>query len=349
MATGMGLGGLAQGLANGLNSGFAIGRAVREREKFDLERPILEEQSEKAQAKMAATKQFKASWEDWTKQNKFDADGNELAPELRPDPLVERAAYFNLFTKSLVDNGAMDPDQMQKMAEYGNSLKKEGISAAMAHFLKTGDNEGSMKIYNSVGNSKAPEGTTLRAFKDESGMSDVGIFTPDGNMIGTMNQALFVMSADNVAKHYAEMQKVSFQEKEATKRTGISAGASRYSADRQYDAALLSNQGAMDREILGNANRLAVAMVQNENKGIKDPLFEQIKDTVIDYAGRFAQNSTANLNPEVERQNTYRTAALAYELLKQRKASNVYSAVAMAREELKLDTASPTAPAPKGK
>jgi hypothetical protein len=328
MATG--LGGLAQGLAQGLQSGISIGKAVLDKDRYELERPELELKADMSRRKLAANEQFKQEYADWEKTNMFDPDGNPLPDDQKPNELVRRAAFFNLSAKAHIDNNAWDPEQVAKMSEYGRQIKKDGVLEAMQMFMRTGDSDAALKVYNSVGDGRAPPGTQLRSFQDEAGMTDVGIYTPDGKMLGTLNQVLFATSADNVASLYKEMTKTKFQERQANTRTGISAGAT-------IQAATLNNAGAMDRTIVDNANRLAVAQITRENKGIKDPVFDQIKELVVDYEGRYAQNPVMAGDPQAAQMRTYETAALAEQLLKTGKASSAMSAVVLARKQLGYD------------
>lgn len=322
------IGGLAQGFAQGLNSGISLGRAGREAVRFEMERPVLELEAEKAKRKQDAQKQFQEEWGQWTKTNLMDADGNPLPEDQMPSELVRRAAFFNINTKAHVDNNAWEPEQIAKMAELGNGIKKEGIINALDVFMRTGDSNEALKVYNSVGKGRAPEGTTLRMIQeDPDGPRDVGIFAPDGKMIGTMNQALFMMSADNVAKHYADMQKTTFQEKQATKRTGISAGAT-------IEAAKLNNAGAMDRTLVEADSRYNIAKLGNANKKIDDPMFEQVQKVASDIPGKLAGNPNFSVNPVAFNTMVDEISAKAYDLLRTGKASSAFSAVAMARKEL---------------
>lgn len=335
MATG--IGGFAEGLSQGLQSGMSMGRAAREREKYELEKPKLELEADMARRKNDASKQAQAEYSAWLKQSTMDADGNPLAPEAQPDDFTKRAAFFNLTQKALMDNQAMDPDQFMKMAQYGRELKKEGMADAMQTFMRTGDQTKALNVWNQQG-AKAPEGTQLRMVKDEAGMPDVEIVAPDGKVIGTFNQAMFFMSADNVAKNYGDMQKTKFQEKEANKRTAISAGA-------QVQSALIGQKGAMDRQLSEDATRMAIAMLQQENKGVKDPIFEQLKDVVIELDSKFAGNAGIQMEPEQFKQRSYNTASAAYLLMmeakKQGKTLDPFTAAALARDQLGYNT--PTA------
>lgn len=343
MASGIGLGGFAQGLSDGMQKGLRFvtdaEKARREEEKYQLEKPQLELQADQAKRKNAAAQQAQAEYNAWLKQSTMDPDGNPLAPEQMPDDFTKRAAFFNLTQKALMDQQAMDPDQFMKMAAYGRELKKEGMADAMQTFMRTGDQTKALNVWNQQG-AKAPEGTQLRMTKDETGMPDVEIVSPDGKVIGTFNQAMFFMSADNVAKQFGEMQKVKFQEGQATKRTGISAGAT-------IEAARMNNAGAMDRQILENQNRITVAGMNAEYKAAlaKDPVFEQIKGTLIETTSKALGNNLNSMNYQKIEADAFNTAAVATDLIRRGQAPNIFAAIALAKKQLGLDgSAVPTAP-----
>lgn len=340
MASGLGsfASGLAGGLVTGNNMASQWEKDKRENEKWALEKPQRELEADMAERKLNAVKQAGAQYNDWLKQSTMDAEGNPLAPDQQPDDFTKRAAFFNLTQKALMDNQAMDPEQFMKMAQYGRALKQEGMADAMQTFMRTGDQKKALSVWNQQG-AKAPDGTQLRMTKDESGMPDVEIVSPDGKVIGTFNQAMFFMSADNVAKQYGEMQKVKFQEGQATKRTGISAGAT-------LEAARINNAGAMDRQILENQNRISVAGMNAEYKAAiaKDPVFEQIKGTLIETTSKALGNNLNSMNYQKIESDAFNTAAVATDLLRTGKAPNVYAAIAMAKKQLGLEGAAvPTA------
>lgn len=253
MATG--LGSFASGLAGGLVTGNQMAsqweKDKRENEKWALEKPQRELDADMATRRAAATKQAQEGYTNWLKTSTIDPDGNPLPAEKQPDEWERKMQFNNFTTRALLDNQAVDPDQFMKLAQYGAALEKEGLSKAMQTYLRTGDQEKALKVWNSQG-TKAPEGTTLRRFKGEDGSLDVEIVGPDGRTLGTFGEAMFYLSADNVAKNYGEMQKVRYQEKEATKRTGISAGAS-------LAAARMRNEGDLAVAKLRGENELAVA------------------------------------------------------------------------------------------
>lgn len=336
MATG--IGGFAEGLSQGLQSGMSMGRAARERERYELEKPKLELEADMARRKNDASKQAQTEYNAWLKQSTMDADGNPLAPEQQPDDFTKRAAFFNLTQKALMDNQAMDPKQFMEMAAYGRELKKEGMADAMQTFMRTGDQAKALNVWNQQG-AKAPEGTQLRLTKDEAGIPDVEIVAPDGKVIGTFNQAMFFMSADNVAKTYGDMQKTKFQEKEATKRTGISAGAT-------LEAARMNNAGAMDRELVQERRAYGVANIQSGAKSemAKDPVFVQIKDTLFEMASKAMGNNLNSMNYQTVQQEVFDTAALAYDKVRKGQAPNVLAAIAMAQRELGITGKAPAAP-----
>lgn len=335
MASGIGIGGLALGLSQGLQSGMALGKAVQERERFELERPELEQKAELAKRKAEAMRQTQDEYSEWVKANTLDADGNPLPPDQAPNELLRRSAFFNINHKAMLDKGALDPDQLLKMAQIGNSLKKEGTLAAIDAFYKSGP-EAAMKMWNSTGQ-KAPEGTTLKPFTDEGGMRDVAIIGPDGTQLGTFQQALFFMSADNVAKYTGEAKIEKMRGERAERVANIGAGATIQAARINQETSIANNTannaGAMDRTIAEGSNRLAVAQLGVEKT--RDPIFQQIQDTVIKIgASRLQSGLMTPQQQQAVEQELFNVSALAYELRRSGKAADTLSAIAMAKQQL---------------
>lgn len=348
MATGLAIGNFAQGLSQGLNSGMNLvltkQKADRDAERFKLEKPKMQLEADMADRQLKAREQLKNDYANWEKTNLFDPEGNELPPEQRPSELVRRAAYFNLYTKAEMDHQAADPEKIAQRAKMGQMLQGEGIVDAMDTWFKTGDTNLTLKAFNSVGKTKAPEGTTFKTVTDAMGNQDVAIVAPGGKLLGTFNQALWMLSADNVAKNYGDSKKTIFEQEQQNKRTAVSAGA-------QVQSALIAQKGGMDRQIAENANRLAVAMLQQENKGVKDPIFEQLKDVVIELDSKFASNAGIQMEPELFKERSYKTASAAYLLMmeakKEGKTLDPFTAASLARQQLGYNT--PAANTPKKK
>lgn len=334
MASGIALGGLAQGLSQGLQSGISLGKALIEKDKYELERPELELKADMSKRKTEAMRQTQSLYNDWMKANTMDADGNPLPPEQQPNELLRRTAFFNINHKAMLDNGALDADQLLKMAQVGNNLKKENTLAAIDTYYREGP-EAALKMWNSTGQ-KAPEGTTLRPFTDEGGMRDVAIIGPDGNQIGTFQQALFFMSADNVAKYTGEAKIEKMRGERAEKVANIGAGATIQSALINKEASMANNANnnaaAMDRTLAEGINRLAVAQLGVDKS--QDPIFRQIKDTLVSIAdSRLRSGLMTPQQQQAVELEMYNTGSLAYNLMRTGKASDVLTAIAMAKKQ----------------
>ena len=334
MASGIALGGLAQGLSQGLQSGINLGKAMIDKEKYEMERPELELKADMSRRKTDAMKQTQEQYNDWVRANTMDADGNPLPADQQPNEFLRRTAFFNINHKAMIDNQALDSDQLLKMAQVGNSLKKEGMLSAINEFYTNGP-EAAMKTWNSIGQ-KAPEGTTLKPFVDESGIRDVAIIGPDGKEIGTFQQALFFMSADNVAKYTGEAKIEKMRGERAEKVANIGAGATIQSALINKEASMANNANnnaaAMDRILAEGINRLAVAQLGVDKS--QDPIFRQIKDTLVSIAdSRLRSGVMTPQQQQAVELEMYNTGARAYNLMRTGKASDVLSAIAMAKKE----------------
>lgn len=335
MANGIAVGNFAQGLSQGLKSGLTLGREIkkeeREAEKYELEKPALEAQAERVKRQQAALQQVDRDYSAWQQSNMFDPDGNPLAPDQAPSELVSRAAYFNIYNKAMLENQAVDPEKMAQMAKFGKELKGEGIVNAMDTWFRTGDTQKTLAVWNSMGNIKAPEGTSFQTVTDEMGKNDVAIIGPDGKQLGTFNQALFFLSADNVAKSYGDDKRSIFEQKQANNRTAISAGAS-------VEAAKLAQSGAMDRQLLNNQNDLDVASINAGAKGVKDPVFDQIQEAVVGLTSKFASNAGIAMDPASYTREVMQISGQAYRLVREAKAQgkslDVFTASAMAMKQL---------------
>jgi len=345
MATGIAVGNFAQGLSQGLKSGMDLvntkRKADREQERYDMELPGLKLQKDINDRRLASKTQANEEFGAWKQANLLDPNGNPLPEDQRPSQLMVNQAYFNLLTKAELDNQAVDPESFAQRQKLGQMFKAEGIMNAVDVWNRTNDTAETLKAFNAFGKSKAPEGTTFKTVTDAMGIQDVAIVGPDGKMLGTFNQALFFMSADNVAKNYSESKRAIFEQGQANQRTAISAGA-------QLKSAKINANASMDRQLLNDANNISVAQINARAKGVQDPVFDRVSAVVQGMAEKFAGNSGASLNPEKFQKDTFLAAGMTYKFITEAQAKgeslDPFTAAAMAFEILGYgnDPAAPT-------
>lgn len=201
MASGIGIGGLALGLSQGLQSGISLGKAMLDKDKYDLERPELELKADMAKRKVAATKQATDSFANWQKENLYDGEGNLLPPEQRPSQTAVLTKMFEFKNLADIENNIVDPEEVTKRTKAGRYMMQENMMSAWEQYERSGGNpEAAFKAFNESG-MKVPEGTTIRPFVDkDSGVRDIGVFAPDGTLITTRNTSLAMMSYENISK-----------------------------------------------------------------------------------------------------------------------------------------------------
>lgn len=210
MASGIALGGLAQGLASGLQTGFGIGRAVREKERFDLERPALEAAAEKGKQELA----FQKDYAEKLKGLYADAAGGEVQaedgtiiqkPPMSPVEMEVRAA--DLMKQSMVSAGLMDFKRLAEARQYSKMIEEEGVMAAMDYAIKNpNDQEGIRKMFNSTGKVKMGEDITIGIENGQFGSKVVGTRVGANGKVEKVFDGADLLRPYISAGTYAQMQ-----------------------------------------------------------------------------------------------------------------------------------------------
>lgn len=210
MATGIAIGGLAQGLASGLQTGFGIGRAVRERERFELERPALEAASEKGKQELA----FQKDYAEKLKGLYADAAGGEVQledgtiqkkPPMSPVEMEIRAA--DLMKQSMVSAGLMDFKRLAEARQYSKMIEEEGVMAAMDYAIKNpNDQAGIRKMFNQTGKVKMGDDITIGVESGDFGSKVVGTRVGANGKIEKVFDGADLLRPYISASTYAQLQ-----------------------------------------------------------------------------------------------------------------------------------------------
>jgi len=184
MASGMAIGGLAQGLAQGLNQGFAIGRMAQEREKFELERPILQANAEKAKQETA----FQQDYAERLKELYAEAKGGEIQNEdgtvttkAPMDPVQMELRASDAMKQSMLKAGLIDFKRLKEARDYSKMIEEEGTIDALQYALKNpNDQAGIREKFNAVGKIKLGEDVTIGIEQGEFGPKVVGYRSGEG-------------------------------------------------------------------------------------------------------------------------------------------------------------------------
>lgn len=272
MASGIAIGGLAQGLAQGLQSGIGLGKAMLEKDKYELERPELELKADLARRKVDATKQATDMFNEWKQSSFYDPDGNMLPPEVRPSQTATMSKMFEFKNRADMDFNVLTPEEVTNRAKAGRFMKQENMMTAWETYEKTGDPDAAMKAFDESG-MKVPKGTTIRPFVDkDSGIPDIGVFDPEGNLITTRTMSIAMMSMDTVA----EMAKLKVKEGGLNRRqesqnattlgaAGIGAGATIKAQELRNEASAADNKTRLEAERIRD-ERLSRAELEKERR-----------------------------------------------------------------------------------
>ena len=252
---GVGIGGFAQGLAGGLGQGVQIATAIdrdkREQEKFALEKPRLEADAEKAKADLAFQQDFQKNMANLMAEAKGGVveleDGTtQERPGLDPMDVQLRAA--EIMKESMFRHGKLDFAQLKAASEYTKELQAEGVLESMRYAMANpSDQAGIRERFNKKGKLKLGDDVQISIENGDFGPTVVGYKVgADGKPVKAFDGAELLMPYLG-AKSFAEMQEkrklTAFEQNEATKRTGISAGAT-------IESALIGERGATARAAL---------------------------------------------------------------------------------------------------
>ena len=304
---GVGIGGFAQGLAGGLGQGVQIATAIdrdkREQEKFALEKPRLEADAEKAKADLAFQQDFQQNMAKLMAEAKGGVveleDGTtQERPGLDPMDVQLRAA--EIMKESMFRHGKLDFAQLKAASEYTKELQAEGVLESMRYAMANpSDQAGIRERFNKKGKLKLGDDVQISIENGDFGPTVVGYKVgADGKPVKAFDGAELLMPYLG-AKSFAEMQEkrklTAFEQNEATKRTGISAGAT-------IEAQRLREQGEDKRLLyLGqkDANTAAAAAQREDLKTIASGVTSDTTGALRNQMGALDANRTILVNREV--------------------------------------------------
>lgn len=287
MATGIAVGGLAQGLASGLQTGFGIGRAVREKERFELERPALEAASEKGKQELA----FQKDYAEKLKGLYADAEGGEVQledgtiqkkPPMSPVEMEIRAA--DLMKQSMVSAGLMDFKRLAEARQYSKMIEEEGVMSAMDYAIKNpNDQEGIRKMFNQTGKVKMGDDITIGIESGQFGSKVVGTRIGANGKLEKVFDGADLLRPYISAGTYAQMQNTK----------DIAAGREVGENARNERSAGVQLQLGQMREKGARAN--LEYQLNKEDDRARATLARADQDAVLKIAGENVTSSTRNL------------------------------------------------------
>lgn len=244
MATG--LGGLALGLSQGIQSGISIGKAVQDKERFELELPGLQANAEKAKADLAFQKDFQ---ENMAKLMQ-DAKGGVVqledgTTEERPgmDPLDVQLRAAEIMKESMFRHGKLDFAQLKAARDYGKELQSEGVLEAMRHAMANPqDQAGIREMFNKKGKLKLGDDVQIGVENGDFGPTVVGYRVgADGKPVKAFDGAELLMpylGAGTFAQMAQQVKLAQGKEKGDDRRTALTVGGAAANAKLARDSAL---------------------------------------------------------------------------------------------------------------
>jgi hypothetical protein len=248
-----GLGGFAQGMTQGLNNGIQMGKAAQEREKYQLERPILQANAQKAEQEMT----FQQDYAERLKQIYAEGAGGEVQNEdgtvtTKPplDPITMELRASDAMKQSMFKAGINDIKRLKEAREYSKMIEEEGVMDAMQYALKNpNDQAGIRERFNANGKIKLGEDVTIGIEQGDFGPKVVGYKVgADGKQVKAFDGSDLLkpyVSAQTLAQIEAQKDITSVKERGDDRRTALTTGAT-IEAARLRETAADKRQRAMD-------------------------------------------------------------------------------------------------------
>lgn len=252
---GVGIGGFAQGLAGGIGQGVQIATAIdrdkREQERFALELPKLKADAAKAEQDLAFQTDLRESMSSFMAEAKGgEGVGEDGVPFSKPamDPIDMQIRSAEIFKEVMFRHGKIDFAQAKAANDFTKELQSEGVLEAMRYAMANpSDQAGIRDRFNKKGKMKLGDDIQISVENGDFGPTVVGYKVgADGKPVKAFDGSELLMPYLG-AKSFAEMQEkrklTAFEQNEATKRTGISAGAT-------IESALIGERGQNSRAAL---------------------------------------------------------------------------------------------------
>lgn len=234
---GVGIGGFAQGLAGGIGQGVQIATAIdrdkREQERFALELPKLKADAAKAEQDLAFQTDLRESMSSFMAEAKGgEGVGEDGVPFSKPamDPIDMQIRSAEIMKEAMFRHGKLDFAQIKAANDFTKELQSEGVLEAMRYAMANPtDQEGIRKIFNSKGKMKIGDDVQIGIEDGRFGANVVGYRVgADGKQVKAFDGSellLPYLGAKSFAEIAEKRKLTEFEQNEATKRTGISAGA----------------------------------------------------------------------------------------------------------------------------
>jgi hypothetical protein len=244
MATG--LGGLAQGLAQGIQSGISIGKAVQDKERFELELPGLQANAEKAKADLAFQKDFQENMAGLMKEAKggvFELEDGTTEERPGMDPLDVQLRAAEIMKESMFRHGKLDFAQLKAARDYGKELQSEGVLEAMRYAMANpNDQQGIRDMFNKKGKMKLGDDIQIGVENGDFGPTVVGYKVgADGKQVKAFDGTELLMpylGAGTFAQMAQQVKLAQGKEKGDDRRTALQVGGAAENARLGRDSAL---------------------------------------------------------------------------------------------------------------
>jgi hypothetical protein len=270
MASGIAIGGLAQGLAQGLQSGIGLGKAIQDKERFELELPGLQANAEKAKADLAFQQDFQKNMAGLMTEAKgrvieLEDGTTQSLPGMDPLDVQLRAA--EIMKESMFRHGKLDFAQLKAARDYGKELQSEGVLEAMRYAMANPqDQAGIRAMFNKKGKLQLGDDIQIGVENGDFGPTVVGYKVgADGKQVKAFDGTELLMpylGAATFAQMAQQTRLAQGKEKGDDRRTAMTVGASNTNAQLGRDSALeIAKLGSADRryetdrKITADANR----------------------------------------------------------------------------------------------
>lgn len=325
-----GLGGFAQGLAGGLQAGIKTGldmqKNEREREAFEMEKQIKQNQIDEMNRKKSMNEQIAKGMADLNARLTGGVVGGEAEDEFGQSvgkveystPAEAKASGLkfkqgtavekkgedltqteidrmraNIFQKARIDNNFFDEEAFQRHRQLSKDIEKEGVMDAFRVFDKTQDSDKAVNAFNKAGGMQLPKGAYMKREADpETGLVTNVVYAPgaDGKpqRITSSFEIQLMYMPDEMVKYAAGMSKEKFVQGSANKRTNMEV------------------KGRVDAALIG---------ASKDGKSGKDRIKERIDKYAVDFSGKLISNPSISYNVEEFRRQQPQIAARAYQYM----------------------------------
>jgi len=282
MATGIAVGGLAQGFAQGLQTSMILGKARREQERFDLEKPQLELQAEEAGRQKEFQADLKLQFETIAKDaqgGSFTDESGQTIEKPPMSPFDMQLKMNDVRTATALKYDVLDVDKATKMLDYSKKLGESNVIQATQYILTNPTDGDGFRAMINKGPVKMGQDMKVRVV-NVNGMPDVQIYGAGANgqeQVFANSQSLLqsYVGAETQFQVNAANKRAALQEAGANTRTALNNAATLNAAQSKANATYNAELRKSNAKTLGDARsavtEIAKPLASNPNFAI-DPI-----------------------------------------------------------------------------